>query len=217
MASRCSRLVLKSTANERTAKKLISLQLKKRRKIILPGFALLALLAMIYLFNSLNRSTDRFNEALNLKQDKLAKYRQKVLEKKAVKRELLSLQTIFKQAEAALLTGKTPSLAAAEIQEIVSKITNAAGAQIMTVRVLQPDRSGNKMYLAIPVEVTINSTMRQLTQLLYKLDRSAKLLRIAKLGIRSRAGRARLTKRAISANLITTTLTVEGFVKNMEA
>jgi hypothetical protein len=140
-----------------------------------------------------------------------------VLEKKAVKRELLSLQTIFKRAEAALLTGKTPSLAAAEIQEILSRITNAAGAQIMTVRVLQPDRSGNKMYLAIPVEVTINSTMRQLTQLLYKLDRSAKLLRIAKLGIRSRAGRVRLAKRVISANLITTTLTVEGFVKNMEA
>jgi hypothetical protein len=196
---------------------LISLQLRKRRKIIVAGFVLLALPAMIFLFNSLSRSTHRFNENLYLKQDKLVRYRQKVLEKKAVKRELLSLQTIFKRAEAALLTGKTPSLAAAEIQEILSRITNAAGAQIMTVRVLQPDRSGNKMYLAIPVEVTINSTMRQLTQLLYKLDRSAKLLRIAKLGIRSRAGRVRLAKRVISANLITTTLTVEGFVKNMEA
>jgi len=216
MASRCSRLVLKSTANERTAKKLISLQLKKRRKIIVAGFALLALLAMIFLFNSLNRSTHRFNEALHLKKDKLAKYRQKVLEKKAVKRELLSLQTTFKRAEAALLTGKTPSLAAAEIQEIVSRITKAAGGQIMTVRILQPDRSGKEMYVAIPVEVTINSTMRQLSQLLYKLDRSAKLLHIAKLGIRSRAGRGRLARRVSSANIITT-LTVEGFVKNMEA
>ena len=179
--------------------------------------AVLALLAMIFLFDSLSRSTQRFNEALLLKQDKLARYRQKVLEKKAVKRELLSLQTIFKRAEAALLTGKTPSLAAAELQEILSRITKAAGGQIMTVRVLQPDRSGNAMYLAIPVEITINSTMRQLTQLLYKIDRSAKLMRIAKLGIRSRAVRVRRTKRAVSANLITTTLTVEGFVKNMEA
>jgi hypothetical protein len=216
-------LVLKSTANERTLKKLISLQLRKKRKIIVAGLALLALLAMIFLFNSLSRSTYRFNENLYLKQDKLAKYRQKVLEKKAVKQELLSLQTIFKRAEAALLTGKTQSLAAAELQEIVSRITNAAGAQIMTVRVLQPDRSGKEMYLAIPVEVTISSTMRQLTELLYKLDRSARLLRIAKLGIRSRPGRSRLVRRgksasqAISGNIITTTLTVEGFVKNMEA
>jgi hypothetical protein len=208
-------LVLKSTANERTGKKLISLQLKKRRKIIVAGLVLLALLALIFLFDSLSRSTQRFNEALLLKQDRLARYRQKVLEKKAVRRELLSLQTTFKRAEAALLTGKTSSLAAAEIQEILSRITKASGGQIMTVRVLQPDRSGKEMYLAIAVEITINSTMRQLTQMLYKLDRSAKLLRIAKLGIRSRAGRGRLARHVSSANIITT-LTVVGFVKKME-
>jgi len=194
---------------------MISLQLRKRRKFIVAGLAVMALPAMIYLFNSINRSTHRFNEALNLKQDKLDKYRQKVLEKKVMERELLSLQTTFKQAEAALLTGKTVSLAAAEIQQIVTNITNAAGAQIMTVRILQPDRSAKEMYLAIPVEVTINSTMRQLTQLLYKLDSSAKLLSIAKLGIKSRAGRSRLVRGASTANLITT-LTVEGFVKKME-
>jgi hypothetical protein len=194
---------------------MISLQLRNRRKIIVAGLALMALAAMFYLFNSLNRSTHRFNEALNLKQDKLGKYRQKVLEKKVMERELLSLQTTFKQAEAALLTGKTVSLAAAEIQQIVTNITNAAGAQIMTVRILQPDRSAKETYLAIPVEVTINSTMRQLTQLLYKLDNSTKLLSIAKLGIKSRAGRSRLVRGVSTANLITT-LTVEGFVKKME-
>ena len=194
---------------------MISLQLRKRRKIIVAGLALIALAAMFYLFSSLNRSTHRFNEALNLKQDKLGKYRQKVLEKKVMEREVLSLQTTFKQAEAALLTGKTVSLAAAEIQQIVTNITNAAGAQIMTVRILQPDRSAKEMYLAIPVEVTIKSTMRQLTQLLYKLDNSAKLLSIAKLGIKSRAGRSRLVRGVSTVNLITT-LTVEGFVKKME-
>jgi hypothetical protein len=154
---------------------LISLQLKKRRKIIVVGCALLALPAMIFLFDSLNRSTQRFNEALLLKQDKLAKYRQKVQDKKAVKRELLNLQTTFKRAEA----------------------------------------SGKDLYLAIPVEVTIDSTMRQLTQLLYGLDRSPKLLRITKLGIRSRAGHGRVTSSAGPVNIITT-LTVEGFVAKME-
>ena len=194
---------------------MISLQLKKRRKIIVVGCALLALPAMIFLFDSLNRSTQRFNEALLLKQDKLAKYRQKVQDKKAVKRELLNLQTTFKRAEAALLNGKTPSLAAAEIQEIVSRITKAAGGQIMTVRILQPDRSGKDLYLAIPVEVTMDSTMRQLTQLLDGLDRSPKLLRITNLGIRSRAGHGRVTSSAGPVNIITT-LTVEGFVAKME-
>ena len=176
------------------------------------GLALLALLTMIYLYHSLNRSTQMLNEALHLKQRNLAAYRQKVLEKKVVQRELSRLQNTFKQAEAALLTGKTPSLAAAEIQEMVTNIVNATGAQIKTVRILQPDRSGKEMYLAIPVEVTISSTMRELTQLLYKLDSSAKLLRIVKLGIRSRGGRRGLEN---SVNMVTT-LTVEGFVNKME-
>jgi len=211
-------LDLKSTANEGTGSKLISLQLTKGRKIIVAGLALLAFLAMIYLFSSLNRSTHMVNEALDLKERKLDKYRQKLLEKKVVERELSTLQNTMKQAEAGLLTGKTVSLAAAEIQEIVTSIANAAGGQIKTVRILQPDRSGKAMYLAIPVEVTINSTMRELTQLLYKLDSSPKLLRIAKLGISSRGGVLRHGRRGspVSPVNLVATLTLEGFAKRME-
>ena len=194
---------------------MISLQRSKGRKIIVAGLALLACLAMIYLYKSLDLSTYTFNEELNLKQQKLAKYRQKVLEKKVIEKELLSLQNIFKQAEATLLTGKTPSLAAAEIQTIVTNLTKAADVQIMTIRILQPDRSGKDMYLAVPVEVTITSTIRELTQLLYKLDSSTKLLRIAKLRIKSRRGRSGRRGQKTSKKLVTT-LTVEGFVKRVE-
>ena len=195
---------------------MISLQRSKGRKIIVAGLALLVCLAMIYLYNSLDLSTYTFNEELNLKQQKLAKYRQKVLEKKVIEKELLSLQNIFKQAEATLLNGKTPSLAAAEIQAIVTDVTKAANVQIMTIRILQPDRSGKDMYLAIPVEVTITSSIRELTQLLYKLDSSTKLLRIAKLRIKSRRGRsARRSARESTVNIVST-LTVEGFVKRVE-
>jgi hypothetical protein len=190
----------------------ISLQLTKERKIIAAGLAVLVFLAMIYLFSSARRSTHLASEALELNELKLAKYRQKLLKKKVIDRELLTLKNSVQQAEAGLLTGKTPPLAAAEIQEIVTSIADAAGGQIKTVRILQPDRSGKEMYLAIPVEVTIHSTMRELTLLLHKLDSSAKLLRIAKLEIRSRGGRR---GRGPSVNLFTT-MRVEGFLKETE-
>jgi len=183
--------------------------------MIVAGLALLALPAMFYLFIFLHRNTLMFAEALDLKKHNLAKYRQKVAEKKVVEKELLSLQNTFKQAEAALLTGKTVSLAAAEISQILTGIANDAGAQIIAIRVLQPDRSGKEMYQAIPVEVTINSTMRQLSQLLYKLDNSGKLLRIAKLGIQSRVQRFQRLSGAGSENIVTN-LTIEGFLKKME-
>ena len=196
---------------------MIWLQRRKGQKIIVIGLTILVCLAMIYLYNSLNLSNYTFNEELNLKKQKLVKYRQKILEKKVVEKELLSRQNIFKQAEATLLNGKTPSLAAAEIQEIVTGITKAADAEIMTIRILQPDRSGKDMYLAIPVEVTITSTIRELTQLLYKLDNSPKLLRIAKLRIKSRRGRSGRRGTRESSVIIVSTLTVEGFVKRVEA
>ena len=195
---------------------MISLQQVKRRKIIVVGLALLVCLATIYIFNSPDLSTQIFSEDLDLKRQKLTKYRQKVLEKKFVERELLSLQNTFKRAEASLLNGKTPSLAAAEIQAIVTDITKAANVQIMTIRILQPGRSGKDMYLAIPVEVTITSTIRELTELLYKLDSSTKMLRIAKLNIKSRRGRIGRRGARENSVKIVSTLTVEGFVKRAE-
>jgi Tfp pilus assembly protein PilO len=196
----------------------VSLHSPKGRKIIATGVALLALLAITYIFDSLNRSTHMVNEAVALKQGKLAKYREKLLEENILQRELSTLQNTVRQGEASLLTGKTPSLAAAEIQRIVSSIANSAGGQIKAVRIVQPDRSGKEMYLAIPVEVTINCTIRELTQFLYKLDSSTKLLRVAKLSIRPAGGRGR---RRSSVNLVipvnlVTTLTVEGFVTRTE-
>ena len=92
-------------------------------------------------YDLLYRSTHQFKEALTLKQNKLTRYRQKVLEQKAVKRELLSLQTTFKKAETLLLKGKTPPLAAAELQEIISKITNSPSCCINLTA--QPDCCGS--------------------------------------------------------------------------
>ena len=197
---------------------MISLKRRVGGKTILAGVALLVFLALIYLFYTLNQSTRIYAEALDLKQRKLVKYRKKVLEKKVMEKSLLTFQNSLKRTEAGLLVGKTPPLAAAEIQERIGNIANAAGAEIKTVRILQPDRSEKAMYLAIPVEVTIQSTMRQLTELLYKLNRSTKLLRITKLGIKSRGGykRRKGTRRQKGPVNIITTLTVEGFVKKVE-
>ena len=99
---------------------MMSLRLGKGPKIIVAG---MALLAMAYLFISFQRNNSLFNEALDLKQRKLDKYRQTVQEKKVVEEEILRLQRTFKQAESVLLRGKTEPLAAAEIQQIVTGIT----------------------------------------------------------------------------------------------
>lgn len=189
-----------------------ALRRSQRRRLVSTGVAVLICVGVVYLLVSLNRSTAVVYEELAAKEGKLEKFRTKLLEKDSLQRELLILQNSIKQAEVGLLTGKTPSLAAAEIQEIVTSIANAAGGQIRTIRVLQPEQLERQTYLAIPVEITMSSTMRELTRLLYRIDSSAKLLRVSKMEIKPFGGRGR---RGSLVNLVTT-LTIEGFVRRMD-
>ena len=187
-----------------------ALGLARGGRIVGTGVAALAVVGAVYALVSAHRSTEAVAEALAAKESKLVKYREKLLEKEAVSAELAAVRSALKQAEAGLLTGETPSLAAAEVQEIVTSVANAAGGQIKTVRVLPPEPLRRQSFLAIPVEVTLHSSMRELTQLLYRLDGSAKLLRISKMEIKPLGRQAR---RGATPETLSTTLTVEGFAR----
>jgi len=188
---------------------LASFALGKSSRVITAGGVLLAAAGMVYVLVSANRSTDMVKDALAAKEDRLVKYREKLLEKDAVDEELATLKGALGRAEASLLAGETPSLAAAEVQEIVTSAASAAGGQIKTIRVLPPEPLRKQTYLAIPVEVTLNSTMGELTRLLYSLEGSAKLLRVSKMEIKSLGGRGGGGIR----EALVTTLVVEGFEK----
>lgn len=186
-----------------------SLALARRGRTAALGVLLLAAAGAAYVFASAKRSTDTVREVLAAKELKLVKYREKLLEKEAAAAELSVLTNTLRQIEAGLLTGETPSLAAAEVQEIVTTVANASGAQIKTIRVLQPEPLPKQAYAAIPVEVTLSSTLRELTELLYRLEGSAKLLRVSRMEIKALGGRPR----AGAPEGLVTTLTVEGFAK----
>jgi hypothetical protein len=182
--------------------------LTRERKIILIGGAILLLLGLIYNLAPTVQGMFAEDEALALKEQKLAKYLAKVNEKTAYARQAKALENRLRRIETGLLTPKTPALAAVDIQTMIRDIAVRYGAEVKTMRILSAESSDDNAYVAIPVEVTLSSDIRQLVEVLYGIETSSRLLHVVDLTARA-AGRR-------SGSTILATMTVEGFMKKQD-
>lgn len=179
--------------------------LTRERKLILGIGGALLLLGVVYNLLPSFESTTNGEEALSLTRQKLAKYRAKVSDRSRLESGIKAGRLQLQRAEAGLLQANTPALAAVDIQQILTQIAGSTGAEVKTMRVLGSEPISDDNYIAVPVEVTLSSDIRQLVGVLYAIDTSKKLLRVKELAVRS-AGIRRGDK-------ILTTFTVEGFMK----
>ena len=124
------------------------------------------------------------DQEIALKERRLEKSRQIVHEGEGLEARLVSLKKDLKQRESRLLTGKTPSLAAADIQQILHNMAKESKVEIKTVRILQPEEVDQGRYLSIPVQLNITCTIRYLKEFLYRIKTSSKYLAVKKVGIR---------------------------------
>jgi hypothetical protein len=155
------------------------------RKVILAVGGVLLLLGLIYRFFPDLGNLVGPKQELAVKEKRLSKYRELVQEGGDLKARLTSLEAAVAKGEAGLLTGKTPSLAAADIQNLLHKAAEKCGVDIKTVRVLKPEASGPEMYVSIPVQFTISSTISQLKELIYLIESQPRYLKITKVRSRS--------------------------------
>jgi len=182
--------------------------LTRERKIILTVGAVLLLLGLIYNLAPTVRGVFSEDEALSLKEQKLIKYLAKVNQKASYVKQAKALQSRLQRIEAGLLTPKTPALAAVDIQTMVRDIAVRHGAEVKTMRILSTASSEDNAYLAIPVEVTLTSNVRQLLEVLYGIETSSRLLHVTDITARAAGGRR--------GDTILATMTVEGFMKQQE-
>ena len=149
------------------------------------------------------------DQEIALKERRLEKYRQIVHEGDGLEARLVSLKKDLKQRESRLLTGKTPSLAAADIQQILHRMAKESKVEIKTVRILQPEKVDQDEYLSIPVQLNITCNIRHLKEFLYKIKTSPKYLAVKKAGIR-----VFIRQRSRELHYtITTDITIIGFLK----
>ncbi|MCK5783903.1 MAG: type 4a pilus biogenesis protein PilO, partial [Desulfobacterales bacterium] len=169
------------------------------------GGAFLLLLGAIYRFYPVISSVVSVSDEIVMKQNHIEKYFRVVERQKQAVRENKYYKRQFKQMERKLLTGRTPTLAAVEIQEILKEIGDTSNVKFMTMRVMKPKASEDSGYMRLPVQFSINSDINQFKEIIYQIGASSKLLVITELD-------AKRTK-SKKHQLIRSTITVEGSMK----
>ncbi|MBC8466216.1 MAG: hypothetical protein H8D55_00090 [Deltaproteobacteria bacterium] len=155
-----------------------------QRKYIFIVLTVLFFLALVYRFFPFIQEVVSPAQEIALKEGKLMKYRKIVAAGRDVDKRLDSLNRSLKQLESGLLSGKTASLAAVEIQKTLHEIAGKSSVQVMSVKVLKPEDSGQKGYLCIPVDFYIRPTIRQLKEILYRIETFPKYLTVKKMRTR---------------------------------
>ncbi len=184
--------------------------MNKERKYILVIGAAVLLAAAFYRFSPETESFFQGKNEILREQEKRARYREMLQEKDRLEAKLISARRELAMLEAGLLTGETPALAAVEIQNIVNEIAAQSQVEIQSMQILQHQTPGSdreSVYLSVPVQVNLTAGIRQLKEVLYKIENAPKLLKISSIRIRPhRRGRGQ-------ADMVQSHFTVEGFMK----
>lgn len=143
------------------------------------GFLLLLLyLAVVSPLLSLEES---WSQEVTRRTQILTKYQNLLGSKNRVIEANKSMKAALVQMEAQFLSGFSPAVASAELQEILKNLVKDHGVQMTSAKVLQPREAGP--YLEVPVQVQLSATISQLVTLLYHLEHEKKLLFIPELDI----------------------------------
>jgi len=161
------------------------------KKYFLIISAILLFFGVIYRFLPFFQELVSPGDEIEVKEMRLIKYRKTVESSKGIDEKLAALNRTLKKLEVGLLAGKTPSLAAAEIQKILREITDKNAVEIKTMKVMRPEEVDLKYYLSVPIEFVINADIRQLKEILYGIANSEVYLKVRKMRTLFFRGRAR--------------------------
>jgi len=178
-----------------------------RREQLMVGMALLVAFVLggyLYLVEP------RWAEIKDLEQDRipareqvLAKARARIAQREAVQSQLAEVSRAVEELSKRLLAGPTPPLAASELQKLVKELAAETDVEVRSERILPPTERGE--LLEVPLEITVSGGIREVVNLLYRLDGTTKLLTLRDLKIRVMSvGQLRG---------LLTTLTVSGFIR----
>jgi Tfp pilus assembly protein PilO len=162
-----------------------TVSLNKERKIILAVGLLLLVAGGLYRFIPLFESVTVDTQAISLKERKLAGYKAMIRSRNDLEARKTFLIRTVERAETFLLSGGSSSLGAVDLQNRITEICERGGIQVKTMRVLKPEPFPEGFYMKIPLEVTLEATIRQVEELLYRIESLEKYLTLTMIRITS--------------------------------
>lgn len=124
---------------------------------------------------------DKWEQELARQQQLLRQYQTLLANREAIKERLAAARKVLSQAEGQLLSGTSPAVAAADLQELIKKLTQEQGIQVVSIKVLPQREQGT--YLEIPLGLQLAGRIDQFLGLLHQLEYNPKLLLVTEVEV----------------------------------
>jgi hypothetical protein len=144
-----------------------------KSKILIISIPLMLVLAVLltyqYGYLRIQSEITSIKEEQAIKAKTLEKYINLISEKPQLEKNLVSLRNARKADDSKLIEGQTPSLAAAQLQEMVKTTITERGGTISSERVGTPKDLGKFKVISISVDALIPD-VRALSEIIYSIE-----------------------------------------------
>ena len=155
---------------------------KRDKKILTIGAIAVALFLFVtYVVNPFIESEQEIREKTEQRELLLQKYEKIINQKGEVEKSLAQMKRNQGHIKGKLLKGSTPSLAAAEMQKMLEKISKKYDLELKSVKVKEAEKKGD--FLAIPLEIRLTTDLNSTRKFLADLENNKKYLIIPQLKI----------------------------------
>ncbi len=156
---------------------------KFSQKRVLFALAGIALVFLVISFGVLPliEAKRRAEEEIVLKKRALLKYEQFLQNRKAIEEELGRTLKQYVEIQRKLLSGETPQLGAANLQEIVKRLSEKNGIGIRSFRMLEPKEMNFYVKISLHIDFNPINSMLGLGQFIYDIEHHEKELMISEM------------------------------------
>jgi len=153
-----------------------------QRKILLLLAGIVAIILVIsFGVLPLVQAKKKAEEEIVLKKRALLRYDQFLQNRKAIEEQLARTSKEYEGIQQRLLSGETPQLGAASLQEIVKRLSDKNGVGIRSVRILEPKELNVYMKVSLHIDFNPISSMLGLGQFMYDIEHHEKELMISEM------------------------------------
>lgn len=155
---------------------------RRDKKFLTVGaLALLLFLVINYIILPFIQSEREIREGTEQKEVTLEQYERIIAGRAEVEKQLAQVKKKQTQLNAKLLTGSTPSLAAADMQKMLEKIAATHDLEMKSVKVQDGEKQGD--LLTIPLEIRLQTDLERTRKFLADIEKSQKYLIVPSLKI----------------------------------
>lgn len=145
----------------------------------------IAVIILAYAFGILPllEAKKRVEEEMALKKKALLKYEEYLGNRKGFEEELDRALKQYAEVQKTLLSGETPQLGSANLQEIVRRLSEKNGVSIRSFRMLEPKEIGSFRKVSIQIDFNPTNSMLSLGQFIYDIEHQEKELTISEMDV----------------------------------